>query len=50
GARQRVAASLVGGRWVAATALQPGDRALVEAGGVVDQNGEINGTAVPLSS
>ena len=46
GAVDRVAARLASnGRWVAATALQPGDRAFVDAGGVVDQNGEINGAA-----
>src|SRR5439155_3063904 len=43
GAAQRVRASFVGGRWVAHTALRAGDRASVEAGGVRDAWGEING-------
>jgi hypothetical protein len=43
GAVQRVAASLVSGRWVASTALQPGDRAFVGVAGVHDTWGEING-------
>jgi hypothetical protein len=43
GAVETVPARLLGGRWLAATALKAGDRAFVAAGGVVDQNGEING-------
>ena len=44
GAVQRIAASPMGdGRWRAAAALQPGDRARVEAGGVRDTWGETNG-------
>ena len=43
GAVQQVSASLVGGRWVASTALQPGDRAFVGVAGVHDTWGEING-------
>jgi hypothetical protein len=45
GTAQRVSATLVGGRWVASTALQPGDRAFVDAAGVHDAWGEINGVA-----
>jgi hypothetical protein len=43
GAVQHVSASLVNGRWVASTALQPGDRAFVDIAGVHDTWGEING-------
>jgi hypothetical protein len=39
-----VPAYLVGGRWYADVALRPGERAYVAAGGVVDANGELNGT------
>jgi len=47
GAVEQVPATLSGGRWVASTALASGDRAFVAAGGVVDRNGEINGTPTP---
>ena len=43
GTVQEVPASLVAGRWIASTALQPGDSASVGAGGVRDTWGEING-------
>lgn len=43
-----VPAALVDGRWVAPTALGPGDTAMVARGGVVDAFGEINGAAVAL--
>ena len=42
GATQKVAATRVGDRWVAATALQPGDRAHVAAGDAIDTWGEFN--------
>jgi hypothetical protein len=45
----RVAAHVVNGRWVAGTALRPGDRATVERGGVVDSFGEINGAAAEVA-
>jgi hypothetical protein len=45
GGTEQVPASLVGGRWVAAANLQPGDQAFVAAGGVQDAWGEINGVA-----
>jgi hypothetical protein len=48
GTVEQVAATLVDSRWVAATALRPGNRAVIERGGVVDTNGEINGAAVPV--
>jgi hypothetical protein len=48
GAVEQVAASLLGGRWTASAALQPGDRAYVAAGGVRDAWGEVNGA--PSSS
>lgn len=32
------------GRWVAPTGLQPGDTAYVDHGGIMDRNGEINGS------
>jgi hypothetical protein len=41
--RRAVAAHLVDGRWVAATALRPHEVAVIERGGVVDRWGEING-------
>src|SRR5205823_748705 len=40
---RHVQASLVDGRWVANVNLGPGDRAFVDAGGVQDAWGEING-------
>jgi len=43
GGTDQVPATLVNGRWVASAALQPGDRAFVDAGGVHDTWGEING-------
>jgi hypothetical protein len=43
GTVQKIPASLVGGRWVASTALHPGDRAYVDVAGVHDAWGEING-------
>jgi hypothetical protein len=43
GGTEAVPASLVNGRWVASTALQPGDHAVVAMGGVQDTWGEING-------
>jgi hypothetical protein len=43
GITELVTALLSNGRWIAATALQPGDRASVAAGGVVDSFGETNG-------
>jgi hypothetical protein len=49
GAVERVAATLVDGRWTAATALQPGDRAVVAPGDVLDGNGEVNGAELVLS-
>lgn len=39
-----VAATFVDGRWIAATALQPNEVAVIERGGIVDRWGEINGT------
>ena len=47
GGVDRVPATLSGGRWVASTALASGDRAFVDAGGVVDTYGEVNGAATP---
>ena len=41
---EQIAASFDGARWVADTNLQPGDRAFVAAGGLIDQYGETNGT------
>jgi Neutral/alkaline non-lysosomal ceramidase, N-terminal len=43
GTVELVPASLVDGTWVAPVALQPGDTAFVDAGGVVDNYGEVNG-------
>ena len=40
------AASLVGGRWVAA--VQPGDVVTIEPGGIVDGFGETNGSRITL--
>jgi hypothetical protein len=45
---EHVDATLVDGVWTAATALQPGDHATIEAGGIVDSFGETNGTAVTI--
>ena len=44
GSQQQVAATQQNGRWVAPTALAPGDRAYVAAGAVRDEFGETNGT------
>ncbi|HEX9711206.1 MAG TPA: neutral/alkaline non-lysosomal ceramidase N-terminal domain-containing protein [Actinomycetota bacterium] len=41
-----VAASLDGERWVAPTALGPGDTAIIDAGGIVDTFGETNAAPV----
>jgi hypothetical protein len=46
GRTDTVAAKLVSGRWVARTALKPGDAATIEPGAVVDAFGETNGSAV----
>jgi hypothetical protein len=43
-----VPATLSGGRWYAATQLAPGERALLPVGGLVDEFGETNGTAISL--
>jgi hypothetical protein len=42
GAVELVPAQLVDGRWTAPVQLLPGDAAYVEAGGVVDEYGEVN--------
>ncbi len=42
GGRDVVVATQTGGRWVAPTALAPGDAAYVEVGGIVDSYGESN--------
>lgn len=49
GAVEQIAATLVAGRWVAATNLGAGDSAAVARGGVVDTFGEINGSAVTIA-
>lgn len=43
-----VAATPVGDRWVAATALAPGETASIEPGDLVDEFGETNGTRIHL--
>ena len=45
GITELVEATLQEGRWIASAALQSGDAAFVERGGVVDTFGEVNGTA-----
>jgi hypothetical protein len=45
-----VPATLRNGRWIAATALRPGDVATVRSGGVVDAAGATNGASVTLGS
>ncbi len=48
GTVRQVPARLVAGRWVAATRLAAGDRAVVAAGAVHDSYGETNGEALQL--
>ena len=45
GSTREVPATFSGGRWRAAATLAPGERAVVQPGGVRDGNGEINGAA-----
>jgi hypothetical protein len=49
GAVEQVPATLVDGRWTAATALAPGDRAVVAPGGVRDAGGNTNGQQLVLA-
>jgi hypothetical protein len=48
GGTRRVAATRVGGRWVGPTRLDPGERAVVLPGDLVDANGEVNGSTITL--
>jgi hypothetical protein len=48
--QQVLNATLVNGRWKAATKLLPGDRAFVAVGGLRDNNNETNRAALPLAS
>lgn len=50
GEAQTVPARYSGGRWIAATALKPGDVATIRAGAVVDAAGATNGATVSLGS
>jgi hypothetical protein len=45
---RRVAATLVGDRWVAETALASGETVSIEAGDLRDAFGETNGSAIAL--
>ncbi len=44
GKRRYATATFAGGRWYADVSLRPGERAFVDAGGVLDANGETNGS------
>lgn len=48
GTVEQVPATLVDGRWTAATALAQGDLATVLPGDVVDTYGEVNGQSIVL--
>jgi len=45
-----VEARLIDGVWVAQTRLRLGESALIPAGGLTDEHGETNGSAIPLIS
>jgi hypothetical protein len=46
----RVQASLVNGRFTTKARLRPGDRAVIERGALIDDNGEFNGAAFEVAA